>query len=136
MAQRLREIEMVAGDTGPPLRLSLTDPNNNDAPIDISAAGTVVRFKMRAVPQGGETTTIKATIVCSKLAGRVLEDKSITTAAPYNVAGAGGRCQVDWTLASLDTAGKYEAEVEITFDTGIVQTMTRKLRIRIREQFT
>lgn len=136
MVVRAREVQMVAGDSGPPLRLSLTDPNNNDAPIDISAGGTTVRFKLRRVPQGGENTTIKATIVCSKLAGRVLADKSISTTPPYNTPGAGGRCQVDWTPEALDTAGKYEAEVEITFDTGIVQTMSRKLSIRVREQFS
>lgn len=130
-----RKILLVQGDTGPPLRLSITDPATG-LPVDLSAAATTVLFKMRPVPVGGEVTTIKAAVTCSKLAGVVQDDGSINTAAPYNVPGSGGRCQVDWGPTDLNTAGEFEAEVEITFDTGRVQTINKLIYLTIRPQFT
>lgn len=129
-----RKILLVQGDTEP-LRLSITDPATG-LPVDLSAAATTVLFKMRPVPVGGEVVTIKATVTCSKLAGIVQDDGSLNTAAPYNVPGSGGVCLVPWGPTDLDTAGEFEAEVEITFDTGRVKTINKLIYITIRPQFT
>jgi len=128
-----RKILLVQGDTAP-LLMSITDPATG-LPVDLSEAGAAVTFRMRPVPQGGVVTTIKATVVCSKLVGVVREDGSIDTAAPYNVPGAGGRCQVDWGPTDLDTAGEFEAEVEVTLKTGKIKTIYKLLYLTIRAQF-
>jgi hypothetical protein len=125
------KIKLVQGDTRPQLRFSVTDPNTA-LPIDFSNGATVVRFKFRAA---GETTT-KESIVCSKMVGRVLEDGTIDTTPPYNVAGAGGRVAMNWSPTSLDTTGDFEGELEVTFDDGTVQTVFDLVKFTVREQFS
>lgn len=124
---------MVVGDTGRQARVWLYDPINRDPrgnkkPLDVSASGTTVVFRMRAV--GG--TTLKATVSCSKLAGVVNKKGEIETIAPYNVAGAGGIVQVDWSSGSVDTAGEYEGEFLVTLESGKPLTLYNLLRVSIR----
>lgn len=127
MADRLK---LVQGDTRPPLVISMSDV---DGPIDISDAATVVRLKFKA--EGAADLT--ATIVGSKLTGVQLDDGTVSFASPYNAPGVGGRCQFDWLFAphALEgDPGNYEAEIEITFPDGSVQTVYDLLRFKLREQ--
>ncbi len=124
------KVKLVKDDTGPPLIFSLTDEFTGN-PIDLSAGTTSMLFKMRAVG----STTIKASISMTKLVGLQNSDGTVTTTAPYDVAGAGGRCQVTWTSTALDTAGEYEGEIEITFAGPIVQTVYNLVKISIRADF-
>lgn len=125
------KIKLVQGDSRPQLRFSVTDPNTG-LPIDFSNVSTTVRFKFRAA---GDTAT-KETLVCTKLVGRVLESGAIDTTPPYDTAGAGGRVALNWGPTSLDTAGDFEGELEVTFDDGTVQTVFDLVKFTVREQFS
>lgn len=125
-------IKLVQNDTQPPLVLSLKRKPSDD-PLDFSNAGDVVRLKMRAVG----STTLQETVVGTKLTGFLKDNGTIDTDAPYNVAGAGGRAQFDWagTSALAGDAGRYEGEIEITYNDGTVETVYEELRFTIREEF-
>lgn len=122
------KIKLVQGDTRPQLLFSLTDETTGD-PIDLTGATLLLKFRVFGAD------TIKENISASPIAGRVLEDGSITYAAPYNVFGAGGRAALDWTPTALNEAGEFEGELEITFPDGDVQTAFERLRFKVREQF-
>lgn len=123
------KIQLVQGDTGPSLVFSLTD-DSTGLPVDVSAGGTVVRFKFRALG----ATELKGTITATKLTGRQLADGTIDTTGAYATAGAGGRVQVAWASTSLDTAGDFEGEIEVTFASGIIQTVPAKVQLAVRPQ--
>ena len=129
-------ITLVRNDTAPALYLSLTqkDETGAEAPIDISQA--TVRFKFRAPG----AVVFKGTVVCTKLIGRLVLDSAeivvaIDSAAPYNVAGVGGRCTVEWGPTDLDTDGNYEGEVEITFASGRIMTVPGIYKFAVRKDF-
>lgn len=124
------KVKLVKDDTGPPLIFSLTD-DFTGAPIDLSAGTTSLVFKMRAVG----STTIKETISMTKLTGLLNSDGTVTTTAPYDVAGYGGRCQLSWNSTALDTVGEFEGEIEITYAGPIVQTVYNLVKISIRADF-
>lgn len=122
-------IKLVQGDTKPALILSLTDENSGE-PIGISGSTTRMYFR-----EAG-TTTILTTLTGTLLAGKVLEDGTIDTTAPYDTPGAGGRVQFNWGSTDLDQdPGNYEGEVEITFSDGTIQTVYDLLKFRIRQDF-
>ena len=123
-------IKLVKDDTGPTLVFSLTDEFTGD-PIDLSNIGTTMLFKFRAVG----STTVKASISMTKLVGFLNDDGTINSNPPYDVAGAGGRCQMAWSASALDTVGEFEAEIEITFSTGVIQTVYDLLKFSIRADF-
>ena len=125
----MSKIQLVQGDTGPSLVFSLTD-DTTGLPIDVSAAGATVVFKFRAV--GG--STLKGTITATKLTGRQLADGTIDPSGIYATAGGGGRVQINWASTSLDTAGDFEGEVEITFASGVIQTVPAKVQLQVRAQ--
>ena len=125
----MSKIQLVQGDTGPSLVFSLTD-DTTGLPIDVSAAGTTVRFKFRAVG----ASDLKGTITATKLTGRQLADGTIDTSGAYATAGGGGRVQINWASTSLDTAGDFEGEIEITFASGIIQTAPAKVQMQVRAQ--
>ena len=123
-------LQFVAGDTGPSTFMRLTDPETGD-PVDLSdgVASAVLR-----VNKAGETTVIEVPAV--KLIGHVLEDGSVTEAAPYNVAGRGGLIRFDYLgsyAEALEEAGDYEAEVRLTLANGSQQTIYPILTFPIRE---
>lgn len=123
------KIKLVQGDTRPQLTLSLTDDTTGD-PIDVSTA--TVRMRFRALG----STAILATLTASKIAGRVLEDGTISTASPFNTPGVGGRCVISWSSEALNQpAGDYEGEIEITFADATVQTVYDTLKFKLRSQF-
>lgn len=123
------KIKLVQGDTKPPLIISLKDEAGD--PIDVSNIADVVRMKFR---QSGQSTVIE-TFTASKLQGYEKINGALTYDTPYNIAGRGGRIQVNWSDTSLDNAGEFEGEIEITFADGKIQTVYETLKFKIREQF-
>ncbi len=119
-------IYLVQGDTRPRPIFTLRDKDGD--PIDLSSAGQI-RFLMRKV---GETAVKDMT--CLKLSGLLQDDDTVSYAPPYDAAGKGGRVQVVWAADALDAAGKYEAEIEITFGDGTKQTVYQRIPITVREQ--
>lgn len=104
-------IKLVQNDTGPAITVTLTD--DSGVAVNVSAAGDVVKFYFRAVG----SATVKNTITCTKPNG-----------------GADGVVKISWPVGALDTVGAFEGEIEITFDTGVVQTMYEKLKFHVRAQ--
>ena len=107
------KIKLVQGDTRPALVVNLTD-DTTGAPISIT--GATCRLKFRAV---GEET------VLTTLTGSVAN-------------GPNGQVVFYWAEVptSLDVeAGDYEAEIEITFADGQVQTVYDLLKFKVRAEF-
>jgi hypothetical protein len=119
------KIRLVEGDTRPRPIFTLRDKQGD--PINLS--GSTVLFKMRKL---GETV-LKSEVSCTILSGLLLEDGTVDYTTPYDVAGIGGRIRVDWDADDLDASGRYEAEIEITYNDGTVQTVYDKISITIRE---
>lgn len=121
-------INHVQNDLRPKKALTLLD--ENDQPVDLAAlAPSTVRMHMRG-SGGGD---FKATVPCTLLSGLVNEDGSVNNTAPYDVAGKGGRIQVEWTAGSVDTAGQFDGEVELVFGDGTTQTTYKTITINIRD---
>lgn len=117
-------LNLVVGDTLPQLNLTLKDsntaaagatldPNNSAtwAPIDLT--GGTVRIRIREL--GG--TTVKST-----LTGTITDN-------------TGGVVQTNFPTGTLDTAGTFEAEVEITFANGGIQTVNDLIKLKVRADF-
>lgn len=123
------KIKLVQGDTKPALVVSLTDETSG-SPIGLNT--TTVRLYFRAVGQD----TILATLVGTLLVGKVEADGTITSTAPYNTPGTGGRVQFSWGANDLNQdAGDYEGEIEITYSDGTKQTVYDLLKFKLRKDF-
>ena len=84
-------------DTRPTLRCSLLDAD--ELPVDLTAA--TIEFHMRVYPAG--STKISSGYVA-------ILDASI------------GDVEYRWSASNTDTAETYEAEFEVTFSDGTIQT--------------
>ena len=84
-------------DTRPAITANLTDAN--DAAVNLT--GSTVKFNMRVDPAG--TTKVS-------LQGVTIEDAEA------------GQVSYAWTSSDTDTADDYEAEFQVTFAGGAVQT--------------
>ena len=117
-------IKLVTGDTLPELTLTLKDsntaasgatldPSNSAswAPIDVT--GAAVKLRLRELG----STTVKSTLNCS------IADAS------------GGKVVTDFPTGTLDTAGTFEGEIEITFSGGDIQTIYDLIKFKIRSDF-
>ena len=117
-------INLVKGDTLPELSLTIRDSNTaatgktldeNDsttwAPINISGAS--VKLKLREIG----STTVKSTLTCS-----------VTD-------GGNGKVATDFPAPTLDTAGTFEGEIEITYSNGGIQTVFDLIKFKIRSDF-
>ena len=105
------KIKLVANDTRPQLRLTLTDETTNQ-PIDLT--GSAVRMYFRQV--GSET---------------ILDTLSGVVTNPL-----GGEVIFMWKSTSLAVEpGDYEGEVEITDALGGRQTMYDLLKFKVRKDF-
>lgn len=125
------KIRLVRNDTRPQLILTLTDATDG-SPIDLSPTGTVVRMKFRQVGAQTLTAVMEATL----LPGLLRQDGTVDNSMPWDVPGRGGRCVIQWTQQALaGDAGDYEAEVEITFPDGTVQTVYDLLKFKVRDDF-
>jgi hypothetical protein len=99
-------------DTSPNLRAILKD--GDEDPINLTDAA--IRFHMRTV--GGETAVVDA-------------DASIVTAES-------GVVQYIWDAADTATVGSYQAEFEVTFSGGAIETFPNNgyIRVEITDDIT
>jgi len=118
-------LNLVTGDTLPELNLTLKDSStaasgavldeNNDATwaaINLPEE-TVVKLRIRELG----STTVKSTLVCT-----------ITDAT-------NGKVATTFPTGTLDTAGTFEAEIEITFASGGIQTVNDLIKFKVRSDF-
>lgn len=108
----METLYLVQNDVRPSVRLILRDKKNGN-PLDVSAATTLLTFRLRAVG----SATLKESINMSKPNG-----------------GSDGIVEIPWTPASLDTAGDFEGEVGISFN-GEAHTVYDTVPIHIRPEF-
>ena len=104
----MADVEFVRGDSGPSLNGTLTDQTG--APVDLTGAS--VKFQMRLADDRRFTVNATAAIV-SPTAGTV---------------------RYDWVPGQLDIAGDYEAQWQITFLGGVIQTTDPANTITIRTE--
>tara|TARA_Y100000361_G_C11161874_1_gene348014 strand:- start:4665 stop:5036 length:372 start_codon:yes stop_codon:yes gene_type:complete len=117
-------INLVKDDTAPVLTVTLKDSNeaatgqtldpDNAAtwkPIDLTGATVQMFFRQLG------STTIKDTIT-----------GAITNAS-------GGECTLGWNSSTLDTAGTYEGEIQVTLSSGKIQTVYDKIKFKVRADF-
>ena len=117
-------IKLVTGDTEPVLTLTLKDSNSaasgktldeNNAETweAIDLTGAAVKLRMRAVG----STTVKNTLNCT------ISDATA------------GKVTTNFPTGTLDTAGTFEGEVEITFSDGGIQTLQDLIKFKVRADF-
>lgn len=106
-------IKLVRGDTGPQIRLVLTDTITGN-PIDLTGATVTLHFRAFGSP----------TVLFSRPA--FINPDTDTT----------GVCFIEWGVNDLDQEeGDYEGEVEVVNATGVRETIYTVLKFRIREDF-
>lgn len=93
-------------DTAPSLRATLKDGNNQA--IDLSAA--TISFYMRKI--GASTTKVNSSAVVVGSA-------------------SDGIVQYNWATSDTDTEGSYQAEFEVTYSDGSVESFPNDGYIRI-----
>lgn len=117
-------LSLVTGDTLPELTFNLKnsnsaaagktlDPEDSSTWAAIDLTGASVRLRLREVG----TTTVKATLTCL-----------ITSPSAGQVA-------TNFPTGTLDTAGVYEGEIEITFSSGGIQTVYDLIKLKVRSDF-
>ena len=117
-------INLVTGDTLPELTFTLKDSQSaasgktldeNDsatwAPINV--AGGTVKLRIRELG----STTVKSTLTCT-----------VTD-------GTNGKVATNFHTGTLDTAGTFEGEIEITFGNGGRQTVYDLIKLKVRSDF-
>lgn len=117
-------LNLVTGDTLPELTFSLKDSNTaaagrnldeNDsttwAPINVT--GATVKLRLRELG----STVVKSTLACT-----------VTD-------GAAGKVATDFPEGTLDTAGTFEGELELTFPNGGKQTVNDLIKFKVRSDF-
>lgn len=117
-------INLVVGDTLPTLTFTLRDKNtaasgqtldeNNPAswaPLDLT--GSTVLFRIRAL----NSTVVTAELTC-------------TLTVP-----AEGKVSTDFPTGTLDAAGTFEGEIEVTFSGGAIHTVYDLIKLKVRAGF-
>jgi hypothetical protein len=117
-------LNLVAGDTLPELTFTLKDSSSaasgktldeNDSstwgPINIS--GGSVKLRIRELG----STTVKSTLSCT-----------ITD-------GTNGKVATNFPSGTLDKAGTFEGELEMTFSNGGIQTVYDLIKLKVRGDF-
>jgi hypothetical protein len=92
------------GDTSPSLLSAIT-------PSTVDLTGATVRFNMRAADNGAVKVSRAAAVIVTP------------TGTPT--------VRYDWQAANVDTAGFYDAEFEVTYAGGAVETFPNDGFIRI-----
>ncbi len=117
-------IKLVTGDTLPELTFTLKDSNtaasgqsldvnNSDTWAPINVTGATVKLRLRELG----STTVKTTLTCT-----------ITN-------GSEGKVATDFPAGTLDTAGTFEGELELTFSGGGKQTVQDLIKFKVRSDF-
>lgn len=117
-------LNLVTGDTLPELTFTLKDSqeaasgsildsedSSTWAPINVT--GATVRLRIRELG----SSTVKSTLTCS-----------VTD-------GANGKVATNFPVGTLDTAGTFEGELEITFASGGIQTVYDLVKLKVRSDF-
>ena len=104
----MADVEFVRGDNGPSLNGTLTDQTG--APVDLTSAS--VLFQMRLTDDRRFTVNSTAVIVNA----------------------TAGTVRYDWAAGQLDIAGDYEAQWQVTFPGGSVQTTDPANTITVRNE--
>lgn len=117
-------LKLVAGDTLPELSFTLRDsqtaapdktldPNNPEtwAPIDVTGANVALRLRELG------SSTVKSTLNCSVLDG------------------VNGKVITNFPEGTLDKAGTFEGELEVTFSSGGIQTVYDLIKLKVRGDF-
>jgi hypothetical protein len=120
----LQTLKLVTGDTLPELTFTLRDSqtaapgktlDSNDsttwAPIDVT--GSSVKLRLRELG----STTVKSTLNCTVTSGTE------------------GKVATNFPTGTLDTAGTFEGELEITFSSGGIQTVYDLIKLKVRSDF-
>ena len=97
---------MKQNDTAPSIRANLKD--GDGAAIDLTGAS--IRFHMRTI--GGTSSKVDA-------AGYVISPP------------ASGIAQYNWIAADTDTVASYQAEFEVTYSDGTIETFPNDGYIRV-----
>ena len=117
-------LNLVTGDTLPELTFTLKDSNtaasgltldeNNSATwAPINVTGATVKLRLRELG----STSVKSTLTCS-----------VTN-------GSAGKVATDFPAGTLDTAGTFEGELELTFPNGGIQTVNDLIKFKVRSDF-
>jgi hypothetical protein len=103
----------VQGDTGPQIKVALTEEDSGNA-VDLSGGTATLHFRA-----AGEETV---------LFSRGLYVNPDTA--------ADGVAILQWQVGDLEIdAGAYEGEIEVIRSTGLRETLFDKLKFKIREDF-
>lgn len=122
-------LELVATKAAEVL-IELTDATTGEV-LDLSPGTTSVTLSTRLVG-----ATDKATVTCTKRAGKRTASGTIDETAPYDVAGAGGICIASLPDTTFPAAGRYEGEIEVTYaSTGHTATPYELVRFVVRAPF-
>ena len=117
-------LNLVTGDTLPELTFTLRDsnaaasgqtldPNNSATWAPINVTGATVKLRLRELG----STSVKSTLTCS-----------VTN-------GSAGKVATDFPAGTLDTAGTFEGELELTFPNGGIQTVNDLIKFKVRSDF-
>ena len=117
-------INLVSGDTLPELTFTLRDsntaasgqvldPDDNNTWAPINVAGATVKLRIRELG----SSTIKSTLTCA-----------VTD-------GTNGKVATDFPTGTLDSAGTFEGEIEVTFASGGRQTVFDLIKFKVRSDF-
>lgn len=117
-------INLVSGDTLPELTFTLRDSNtaasgkvldsdDSDTWSPIDVTGAVVRLRIRELG----STVIKSTLTCT-----------VTD-------GINGKVSTDFPVGTLDTAGTFEGEIEVSLASGGIQTVYDLIKFKVRGDF-
>ena len=106
-------IKLVQGDTGPQIRLTLTDQETGN-PIDLTGATVTLHFRAEGSDE----------VLFSRPA--FINPDTDTQGLAY----------VEWAEGDLDQEeGNYQGEVEVINRTGVRETIFQILKFKIRSQF-
>lgn len=105
-----RVIKLVQRDTKPALVVNLVDVNNGDEPINVVGASVLLHFR--------EMDTYEP----------------VSTVPGVVVNGEQGIVVFHWEDDTLEHAGDFEGEIEITYADGGTQTVFDFIYFVIREQ--
>jgi len=94
--------KMKVGDTGPAFQVTLRD--GDGTAVDVS--GSTILFKMRFVQ--GRASGVQDTL-------------KVNSAATL-VDAANGVVEYQWAAGDTDTPGRYLAEFQVTFGSGVIQS--------------
>ena len=89
------------------------DQNNSATWEPINVTGATVKLRLRELG----STSVKSTLTCS-----------VTN-------GSAGKVATDFPAGTLDTAGTFEGELELTFADGGIQTVYDLIKFKVRSDF-